>query len=105
MAERAEAIISGNNNQEIENPMILTASSKHVDANNMKKKLEDECRIVSDLTGFDNLRAMYEAEAFVRRKKRKRKRLRKGKEKIVYHAQEEVSVRGSLTISSLFHLH
>ncbi|KAE8056027.1 hypothetical protein FH972_012830 [Carpinus fangiana] len=58
MAERAEGIISGNMNQELENPMILTASSKHVDANNMKKKLEDECGIVSDLTGFDNLRAI-----------------------------------------------
>ncbi|XP_059459747.1 uncharacterized protein LOC132189174 isoform X2 [Corylus avellana] len=90
MAERAEEIISGNKNQEIKNSIILTASSKHVDANNMKKKLEDEYRVISDLTGFDNLRAMYEAEAFMRRKKRKR--LRKGKEKIVCHAQEEVSV-------------
>jgi hypothetical protein len=38
----------------------------------------------------------------MRRRKRKRKMLRKGKEKIVYHAQEVVSVRGSLTISFLF---
>ncbi|XP_062163351.1 uncharacterized protein LOC133870278 [Alnus glutinosa] len=93
MAERAKEIISGTMEQEIENPMILTASSKDEDANNMKK-LEDEHRIISDLTGFDNLRAMYEAEALMRRKKRKRKRkrLRKGKQKIVYHARKEVSV-------------
>jgi hypothetical protein len=101
MAERAKEIISGTMEQEIENPMILTASSKDEDANNMKK-LEDEHRIISDLTGFDNLRAMYEAEALMRRKKRKRKRLRKGKQKIVYHARKEVSVRGSLTISFHF---
>jgi hypothetical protein len=104
MAERAEEIISGNMKQEIENPMILTASSKDEDANNMKKKFEDEYRVISDLTGFDNLRAMYEAETLMRRKKRKR--LRKGKAKIVYHSQEDVSVRGVLDhFISLFHLH
>lgn len=99
MAERVKEIISGTMEQEKENPMILMASSKDEDANNMKK-FEDEHRIISDLTGFDNLRAMYEAEALMRRKKRKR--LRKGKQKIVYHARKEVSVRCSLTISFLF---
>jgi hypothetical protein len=38
---------------------------------NRKRKYEDEYRLISDLTGFDNLRAMIEAEKS--RKKRKNK--------------------------------
>jgi hypothetical protein len=99
MAERSEKIISAKVEPEIER-VTLTASSKDEDANIVKKKRhEDEYRVISDLTSFDNLRAMYEAEAFMRKKKRKS--LKKGKENIVYCA-EEVFVSGSFTRALLF---
>uniref|UniRef100_A0A2N9EUY4 Uncharacterized protein n=1 Tax=Fagus sylvatica TaxID=28930 RepID=A0A2N9EUY4_FAGSY len=86
MAERSEKIISAKVEPEIEKRVTLTASSKDEDANIVKKKRhEDEYRVISDLTSFDNLRAMYEAEAFMRKK---RKSLKKGKENIVYCAEE-----------------
>ena len=40
MAERAEKVISVMVDPEIEKPVILKASSKDEDANNMKKKKE-----------------------------------------------------------------
>ncbi|KAK4605720.1 hypothetical protein RGQ29_000141 [Quercus rubra] len=89
MAERAEKVISVMVDPEIEKPVMLKASSKDEDANNMKKKkYEDEYRVISDLTSFDNLRAMYEAEALMRKK---RESLKTKKENIVSCA-EEVSV-------------
>lgn len=99
MAERSEKIISAKVEPEIEKRVTLTASSKDEDANIVKKKRhEDEYRVISDLTSFDNLRAMYEAEAFMRKK---RKSLKKGKENIVYCA-EEVFVCGPFTLALLF---
>ncbi len=99
MAERSEKIILAKVEPEIEKRVTLTASSKDEDANIVKKKRhEDEYRVISDLTSFDNLRAMYEAEAFMRKK---RKSLKKGKENIVYCA-EEVFVGGSFTLALLF---
>uniref|UniRef100_A0A2N9H2S5 Uncharacterized protein n=1 Tax=Fagus sylvatica TaxID=28930 RepID=A0A2N9H2S5_FAGSY len=87
MAERSEKIISAKVEPEIEKRVTLTASSKDEDANIVKKKRhEDEYRVISDLTSFDNLRAMYEAEAFMRKKRRES--LKKGKENIVYCAEE-----------------
>nr|XP_023920618.1 cingulin-like isoform X6 [Quercus suber] len=89
MAERAEKVISVMVDPEIEKPVMLKASSKDEDANNTKKKkYEDEYRVISDLTSFDNLRAMYEAEALMRKK---RESLKTKKENIVSCA-EEVSV-------------
>lgn len=49
----------------------------------------DEYEKISDLSGFDNLKAMIEAEAFMRRKKRNRKRK---KREIEFCGQEDVSV-------------
>ncbi|XP_050242419.1 uncharacterized protein LOC126691375 isoform X9 [Quercus robur] len=89
MAEIAEKVISVMVDPEIEKPVMLKASSKDEDANNMKKKkYEDEYRMISDLTSFDNLRAMYEAEALMRKR---RESLKTKKENIVSCA-EEVSV-------------
>ncbi|KAF5455905.1 hypothetical protein F2P56_025434 [Juglans regia] len=87
MAERVEKSIPLKMESKIEKPMILIASSKYGDANMDKRKLEDEYKVISDLSGFDNLRDMYEAEAIVRSKKRKRR-----KKKIECNAQEKVSV-------------
>ena len=67
--------------QEIEKPIIFITSSEDEDedANNVKKKkYEEDYRVLSDMTSFDNLRAMIEAEAF-RRRKKKRKRNKKHK--------------------------
>ncbi|XP_030971383.1 cingulin-like isoform X3 [Quercus lobata] len=89
MAEIAEKVISVMVDPEIEKPVMLKASSKDEDTNNMKKKkYEDEYRVISDLTSFDNLRAMYEAEALMRKR---RESLKTKKENIVSCA-EEVSV-------------
>ena len=43
-----------------------------------KRKYEEEYKVVSDLTGFDNLRTMIEAEAeaFNRRSRKKKKKRR-----------------------------
>ncbi|XP_041018400.1 uncharacterized protein PF11_0207-like isoform X2 [Juglans microcarpa x Juglans regia] len=87
MAERVEKSIPLKMESKIEKPMILIASSKYGDANMDKRKLEDEYKVISDLSGFDNLRDMYEAEAILRSKKRKRR-----KNKIECNAQEKVSV-------------
>jgi hypothetical protein len=38
-----------------------------------KRKYEDEYRLISDLTGFDNLRAMIEAEKSRKKRKKKKK--------------------------------
>jgi hypothetical protein len=55
--------------------ILLSSSSSESESGNMnmnrKRKYEDEYRLISDLTGFDNLRAMIEAEKS--RKKRKNK--------------------------------
>jgi len=80
----------------IEKPVILITDSESEDANKLKKrKYEDEYRVIADLTGFDNLRGMMEAEAFRRRKTRKKK---KKNGKALSYAQEDVSVRGSLAV-------
>jgi hypothetical protein len=72
----------------IQKPVILITDSESEDANKLKKrKYEDEYRVIADLTGFDNLRGMMEAEAFRRRKARKRK---KKNGKALSYAQEEV---------------
>ena len=55
-------------------PVILLSSSSSESEGgnrNRKRKYEDDYRLISDLTGFDNPRAMIEAEKS--RKKRKRK--------------------------------
>lgn len=96
MAKRAEKVISVMVDPKIEKPVMLKARSKDEDANNMKKeKCEDECRVISDLTSFDKLRAMYEAEALMRKN---RESLKTKKENIVSCA-EEVSVCGSFTLA------
>lgn len=87
----------------IEKPMILIASSKDGDANMDKRKLEDEYKVISDLSGFVNLRDMYEAEATVRTKKRKSPKRRR--KKIECNAQERVSVCEFFALSSLFLFH
>ncbi|KAG6648635.1 hypothetical protein CIPAW_07G160500 [Carya illinoinensis] len=90
MAERVEKSIPLKMESKIEKPMILIASSKDGDANMDKRKLEDEYKVISDLSGFVNLRDMYEAEATVRTKKRKSPKRRR--KKIECNAQERVSV-------------
>ncbi|KAM3739162.1 hypothetical protein ACB098_08G004600 [Castanea mollissima] len=98
MAKRAEKVISVMVDPEIEKPVMLKARSKDEDANNMKKKkCEDECRVISDLTSFDNLRAMYEAEALMRKN---RESLKTKKENIVSCA-EEVSVDAPKEVEQL----
>lgn len=49
----------------------------------------DEYEKISDLSGFDNLKAMIEAEAFMRRKKRNRKRK---KREIEFCVQEDATI-------------
>jgi hypothetical protein len=72
----------------IQKPVILITDSESEDANKLKKrKYEDEYRVTADLTGFDNLRGIMEAEAFWRRKARKKK---KKNGKALSYAQEEV---------------
>ncbi|XP_030971418.1 uncharacterized protein LOC115991670 isoform X8 [Quercus lobata] len=83
MVGKAEKIIMVKMRQEIEKPIIFITSSEDEDededANNVKKKkYEEDYRVLSDMTSFDNLRAMIEAEAF-RRRKKKRKRNKKHK--------------------------
>lgn len=78
MVGKAEKIIMVKMRQEIEKPIIFITSSddedEDEDANNVKKKkYEEDYRVLSDMTSFDNLRAMIEAEAFRRRKKKRRR--------------------------------
>lgn len=69
-------------NMEVQVPVILVDSSEDegVATNGKKRKYEEYIQI-SDLTGFDNLRAMMEAEAFMRRNRRERRERKKMKKK------------------------
>lgn len=66
----------------MEVPIIIVTSSEdendHVATNVRKiRKHEDEDRLISDLSGFDNLRAMVEADALLRTKRKERKKRNK----------------------------
>ena len=57
-------------------PVILLSSSSSESEGgnrNRKRKYEDDYRLISDLTGFDNPRAMIEAEKSRKKRKKKKK--------------------------------
>jgi hypothetical protein len=66
---------------EVQVPVILVDSNsseeEEVAAANVTKRKYEEYRQISDLSGFDNLRAMIEAEASMRRNRRERKKRKK----------------------------
>ena len=55
--------------------ILLSSSSSESEGGNMnrKRKYEDDYRLISDLTGFDNPRAMIEAEKSRKKRKKKKK--------------------------------
>jgi hypothetical protein len=68
----------------MEVPVFLIDSSEEEEvtvAANVNKRKYEEYRQISDLSGFDNLRAMMEAEAFMRRNRRERRERKKMKKK------------------------
>jgi hypothetical protein len=66
---------------EVQVPVILVDSNsseeEEVAAANVTKRKYEEYRQISDLSGFDNLRAMIEAEASMRRNRRERRKRKK----------------------------
>ncbi|KAL5741961.1 hypothetical protein ACOSP7_028693 [Xanthoceras sorbifolium] len=92
-----------NNEIKIDSLVILTASNEEEEEANGRKEKRRECegttrskldeyREISDLIGFDNFKAMIEAEASLWRKKRSNKKKRsKKKRNVVFCAQEEVT--------------
>ena len=84
------------------------APSKRIEGSQWRSKAE-EYQMISNLTGFDNLRAVMEEEATVNRRKRRRRRRRRRRNRnrknnndFQFHAQQPVPVSGFVSFFSLF---